>query len=323
MKKLTPLLFAVLAFSVFHSKAQTVVDIDGNIYNTVDIGSQTWMKENLMVTKFNDGTNITYPSYNDSLWEYNTTGAYSFWGHDTTIYKYTYGALYNWYTLDPIANGGKNVCPSGWHVSTEHDWNVLETFLDSTVDTTNTTSILYGTDVGGKLKDTVSLWNMVNVGATNSSGFSALPGGDRYSSGSVFSCLQSSCFFWSAQAYDSLNAWIRTLNFTNSQIQLGYYPKNVGASVRCVKNSTTGIGDILDKLNFRIYPNPSTDRVIIEYTDQENVKILVYNGLGECVIQSQLTNGVNNIDISFLSKGIYFLKLSSSKRTITGKLIKN
>ncbi len=321
--KLKHLFLAVALFFAIQSKAQTITDIDGNIYNTIDIGTQTWMKENLMVSKFNDGTNILYPLYNDSLWEFNTTGAYSYWGHDEATYKYMYGALYNWYSLNSTANGGKNVCPSGWHVSTEHDWNILETFLDITVDTTTTTSIFYGTDVGGKLKDTVTLWNMVNAGATNSSGFSALPGGDRYSSGSVFSCLRSSGFFWSAQEFDSLNAWVRTLNFTNAQVQLGYTQKNVGASVRCVKNSTTGINNILDKLNFQIYPNPSTDRIIIEYADQENVQMQVYNSLGECVMQNQLLSGINNLDISFLSKGIYFVKLSTPKRTMTGKLIKN
>jgi uncharacterized protein (TIGR02145 family) len=138
----------------------TVTDVEGNVYNTVTIGNQTWMKENLKVTKYRDGTAIgttTASIPNDSSskyqWAYN--------GAESNVS--TYGRLYTWYA----ATDSRGVCPSGWHLPTNAEWTTLITYLGESV-------------AGGKMKEAgTTHWISPNTGATNSSGFTALPGGYR------------------------------------------------------------------------------------------------------------------------------------------------
>jgi uncharacterized protein (TIGR02145 family) len=138
----------------------TVTDIDGNAYNIVTIGGQAWMKENLKVTKYKDGTTIPLVTATGA-WVALTTPGYSFYNNSVT--GGVYGALYNWYTV----NTGK-LCPTGWHVPSTTEWTTLETFLGG------------ASVAGGKLKETgTSKWFSPNTGATNETGFTALPGGAR------------------------------------------------------------------------------------------------------------------------------------------------
>lgn len=138
----------------------TVTDVDGNVYQTIGIGSQFWIAENLKTTKYNDGTSIPLVTDNRD-WSLLFTPAYCWYNNDEINNKITYGALYNWYTL----NTGK-LCPSGWHVPNNTEWAVLASYLG-------------GPEVaGGKMKvPGTDYWNSPNTGATNSSGFSAFPGG--------------------------------------------------------------------------------------------------------------------------------------------------
>lgn len=146
-----------------------VTDIDGNIYHTVQIGTQIWMVENLKTTKFNDGTTI--PLVTDNIaWSKLTTPAYC-WNKNIENNKDTYGALYNWYAV----NTGK-LCPKGWHVPTDNDWTILANYLGGeTYDNKNIES-----KTGGKLKESGTIhWSSPNEGATNETGFTGLPGGSR------------------------------------------------------------------------------------------------------------------------------------------------
>jgi len=138
----------------------TVTDIDGNLYNTVVIGTQTWMVENLKVTKFNDGTDI--PNVTDeTTWNNLNTPAFCWYENDVT-YKNPYGALYNWYSVN-----NSKLCPTGWHVATKAEWDALISYLGG----------VYQAYV--KLKEAGSShWLGTNTG-TNSYGFTALPGGYR------------------------------------------------------------------------------------------------------------------------------------------------
>ena len=153
----------------------TVVDIDGNVYHTVTIGTQVWMVENLKTTKYNDGTAI--PLVTDSAaWDELTTPGYCWYNNDSATYKNPYGALYNWYAVST----GK-LAPTGWHVPTDSEWAVLTTYVGNTY---------YGglDSAGGALKSTdKTYWLSPNTGATNSSGFSALPGGFRDYVGTFYS----------------------------------------------------------------------------------------------------------------------------------------
>ncbi len=99
--------------------AQTVKDIEGNVYNTVAIGNQVWMAENLKTTRFNDGTAITLVTDN-SAWEALTLAAYCFYGNDAPKYKNKYGALYNWFAVNT-----KKLCPVGWHIPIDKEWTNL------------------------------------------------------------------------------------------------------------------------------------------------------------------------------------------------------
>ncbi len=141
--------------------SNTVTDIDGNVYNTVTIGTQVWMKENLKTTRYRNGNSIP-TTLSDAQWHSTTSGAYSVYNNDPSN-NITYGKLYNWYAVsDP-----RNIAPAGWHIPSASEWQTLINYLG-------------GTSVaGGKLKAVSALWNSPNTGATNSSGFTGLPAGFR------------------------------------------------------------------------------------------------------------------------------------------------
>jgi uncharacterized protein (TIGR02145 family) len=226
---------AVTPSAPFPCGTATLADIDGNTYNTVLIGSQCWTKENLKVTKYNDGNaiplNNTYTSGTVStVWQGLTTGAYTIYGNEssTGANATNYGYLYNWYAVKGIITDGgtstKNICPLGWHVPTDAEWTTLQTYLNTVAPTGS---------VGSKMKKYDALWT-TNTG-TNTSGFSALPGGFRNVDGS-FGSIRDYAFFWSATENSSSNAWRRTLNGLNSNVDRYSYSKSVGASVRCLRD---------------------------------------------------------------------------------------
>lgn len=139
----------------------TVTDIDGNVYNTVTIGTQVWMKENLKTTRYRNGNTIP-TNLSDAQWHSTTTGAYSIYNNDPNNNN-KYGKLYNWYA----ASDSRNIAPVGWHVPTAAEWETLINYLGG------------ASVAGGKLKAVSALWNSPNTGATNSSGFTGLPSGFR------------------------------------------------------------------------------------------------------------------------------------------------
>jgi len=195
----------------------TMTDIDGNTYKTVTIGTQTWMAENLKVTKYNDGTAI--PNVTDeTAWSSLTTGAYCNYNNDPSTAA-TYGRLYNWYAV----NTGK-LCPTGWHVPTDAEWETLREYLG-------------GYEVaGGKLKETgTTHWNSPNEGATNASGFTALPGGGRYNDG-TFDYIGDNGIWWSSTEGSTSYALGWYLNYNNYNLTYNNSSKVDGFSVRCVRD---------------------------------------------------------------------------------------
>lgn len=196
----------------------TITDADNNTYNTVKVGTQCWMRENLKTTKYGDGTTITYITDN-SGWISQTTGAYCWYNNDI-INKNIYGALYNFYTV--VDN--RKLCPTGWHVPTDADWSTLTTYLG-------------GEDIaGGKLKEIGTFhWASPNSQATDTSRFLALPGGYRVNSG-AFNYIGTYGIWWSSSESSSTNAWFRSLDYGSSSVTRGSSFKNLGLSVRCVKD---------------------------------------------------------------------------------------
>jgi len=300
MKK-TILLFLGLVFFTFKNQAQTVTDFDGNVYNTVVIGTQTWMKENLKVTHYNTGVPIPNVK-NSNIWDTLTTGARAYYNNDSAGYAPVHGSLYNWYAVT-------NLCPSHWHVPVDNDWIVLNGYLGGT------------NNAGGKLKS-ITGWNSPNSGATNSSGFSAKAGGDRYDSG-PYNYIGFFGHWWSSTANGGNLRWALLLSYDTAQALMYYFNVNNGFLVRCVCDSVvTKINETGADNLFKIFPNPANESVAIECLEKNGIKITISNIVGECVLQKELNNNVNEIDISLLPSGMYIVKVSGSNWTVQKKLIK-
>jgi uncharacterized protein (TIGR02145 family) len=221
----------------FTGQTGTLNDGDGNSYQTIGIGSQIWMAENLKTTQFNDGTSIPNVSDN-ATWTTTTAPAYSY--YDTILdNKNTYGALYNWHTLDTAVNGNKNVCPAGWHVPNEEEWKTLINFLGESVtgEWSMNTPVAGGNIAGEMLKESgTAHWIAPNNG-TNEIGFMALPGGMRYPSG-FFDDIGKAGTWWvsTKQNYGDMYPYYYSIYHDNSAISGGAWNRSVGFSVRCVKN---------------------------------------------------------------------------------------
>ena len=153
----------------------TVKDIEGNVYHIVRIGNQVWTSENLRTTRYNDGTSIPLVTDN-SDWGNLNSGGFCWYDNDSISYKNAYGALYNWNAV----NTGK-LAPVGWHIASDEDWTILISYLGG------------DSVAGGKLKEKgTTHWAVPNAGATNESGFTAIPGGYRHMNGEFFEIGQSS-----------------------------------------------------------------------------------------------------------------------------------
>lgn len=308
MKK-TLLLFAGLVFLTLSNQAQTVTDVDGNVYNTVTIGTQEWMNENLKVTHYQNGNPIPYVSQTN-LWQSATTDARCYYDTDSVANKPVYGGLYNWL----VVNDSRQMCPSGWHVPSDSDWTVMEVELGS-----DTIAI------GGNMKEAgIAHWGSPNTGATNSSNFNALPGGKRKGDGMYFN-LTGGAYFWTSTLGSTNNsAKSRNLSYNNNNLYYADMAPTYGFSVRCVKNSlTTQIKNSSIINHIQIYPNPAIDRIYIDYAERQDFNMQVYNIIGECVLHGDLTSVTNMIDISSLTTGIYLIRLTDTNGTYQQKLIKN
>jgi uncharacterized protein (TIGR02145 family) len=192
---------------------------DKQRYKIVKIGNQIWMAENLRTNIFNDGEAIPLIT-NPTEWSNSETPAYCWYNDNETAFKPTYGALYNWYSV----NTGK-LCPTGWHVPTDVEWTILTTYLAR------------GGGAGGKLKEIGTIhWNPPNTGATNETGFTALPGGYRFYNG-AYNYAGNRVYWWSSTEYSTNDAWNRNIYYSNSEINRLFNKKANGLSVRCLKNN--------------------------------------------------------------------------------------
>lgn len=218
------------AFKVSHKLA----DSDGNLYKTIVIDNQVWMAENLKTTKFSDGTDIPLIT-DDNEWANSMIPGYCWYNNDEKSNKDTYGALYNWFTV----NTG-NLCPAGWHVPTDEEWQQLELYLGM-----NKTDIIKknwrGTLIGGKLKGRKTepephpRWNRPNRSPIDKVGFSAYPGGYRNLDGD-FLARDFGGAWWSSTPAGNFKAWDRFLVHNKSSIYRNDENREFGFSVRCIKD---------------------------------------------------------------------------------------
>ena len=220
IKSLITFSFVLLLFSCKKESSPIAVerrpiDADGNIYDTITIGTQCWMKSNLKTTHYNDGTPIP-TGLSDADWSADTIGAYAVYDNNA-VNDSIYGKLYNWYAL----NTGK-LAPAGWHVPTDDELTTLRTYLGGPY------------LAGGAMKATI-LWNSPNTGATNSSGFTALPSGFRNYDGS-YSNLGNYCYIWSSTPAHTGYARYCALFNSIAGAATSTYNKVDGFAVRCVRN---------------------------------------------------------------------------------------
>lgn len=220
---------------VFVCGVSSIEDIDNNSYSTIQIGNQCWMAENIKVTKYPNGNPIPHLVGTgpwSELESNNTDDAFCYLNNNANGEADIFGALYTWaaamgddaVSSSSIPSGVQGICPDGWHLPSLAEWEQLINYLE-------------GADyAGGKLKEIgTQHWNSPNTGATNESGFTALPG--NYMNGSGFGLAGRNGHFWSS-TQGSSNYYARMLNLSYSQIEayLGDYYKNYGRSVRCLRN---------------------------------------------------------------------------------------
>ncbi len=205
----------------------TVTDIDGNVYKSVKIGNQVWFKENLKTTRFNDGADIPEVTDYDE-WLNLTAPGFCWYENNESLYKDPYGALYNWYAVET----GK-LCPLGWHVPSDDEWQQLVMFLDPDAAPGFGESIY----AGAKLKEKgTSHWPAPNEGATNETGFTALPGGIRLHYNDLNYCDKEFGFWWSSTEFSDPWSWNVDMGYNYSSLYRYKSYKTNGESVRCIKD---------------------------------------------------------------------------------------
>jgi len=183
------------------------------------IGSQIWMTENLKTTLFNDNSPI--PNIlNDSIWGHLRSPGYCWYNNDSTTNNILYGALYNFYAIETGL-----LCPTGWHVPNESDWNTLESFLG-------------GNEIaGGKLKDYYTpYWKGPNLCIVNNFGFRALPGGERLNITGIFFGIRERGYWWESTSANNNQAFSRSMSHESKELYRHLTNKKRGNSVRCIKD---------------------------------------------------------------------------------------
>ncbi len=317
------LLLVLCFFNYLLVYSQTVTDVEGNEYKTVDIGSQTWMAENLRVTKYPDGTPIKEIKSNAAWAALQNTNlgadaAYCWYDYDSIQYAQTYGALYTWQAVmgakegvdalssDAKPSGVQGICPDGWHVPSRAEWEQLEEYISSDG---------YSGREAVAIKAT-SGWNE-NGNGNDVYGFSALPSGQINSvSGRIDNLGYNGRWFSSTETSETKvsSVWMRMDTRTIGYSDISY--KSEGKCVRCVKDITTSASIFEKKESVFLYPNPAAGRLyIIPGFDGE---VLIFNSSGVEVLRS---NKPKTIDISTLKNGIYLAKLIQEKASITQKLV--
>ena len=218
MKNVILVMIMVLIVGCSKDSVETpaiITDIDGNVYNAVVIGKQTWIKTNLNVSKYQDGTPI--PEVTDpNQWAKLTSGAWCYYDNDPANGE-IYGKLYNWYAV----HDARGLAPKGYQIPTDEQWSTLTTFI--------------GSVAGGKMKEIgTANWSSPNSEATNSTFFTGLPGGIIINDG-TFYFIGDHGYWWSFTSIDSATAWNRSLGYNSGIVCRSYDDKNYGFSVRCIK----------------------------------------------------------------------------------------
>jgi len=325
------ILSALLIFACGYGQGEqlyadgTATDQDGNSFEWINYSTQDWAIENAEIETYRDGTPIPQVAV-ATEWESLTTGAWCYYSNDPSK-----GKLYNWYAVMGIHDADsssdatlrKEFAPEGWHVPTYAEWSILVEFLISNgynYDGTTT-----GNKIAKSMASTTGLFSQTSLGipgdnqsTNNSSGFNAYPKGYRWFSGS-FDGEGISAVFWSTTDYSSSDSNFFDIGSYREYVFTGgdFYYKVNGNSVRLVKDATS-----LSTTDFSnsttIYPNPVKNILTIDGLVVKDVVIYSIDGKEVLNISNQ-----NIVDVSSLSKGVYFIKISDGINSSTKKFIKN
>jgi uncharacterized protein (TIGR02145 family) len=322
MKKSFTLFICVTAFTLSAIKAQTITDADGNAYNTIAIGTQLWMKENLKTTKFRDGSSITNVT-DPNTWLSLTTEAYCNYSN-TPSNANIWGRLYNWYAVSDT----RELCPAGWHVPSDYDWTILQNYLY--VNGYNYDGTTTGGNKIAKALSSTTHWVASSVAGApgnsdypsvrNSSGFSSLPNGYR-STGGSYNNLGESSYFWTSTPYNSGSSYRYAMDYDNPILWRNFFSNVYGAAVRCICDLPVSINETKKSSNINIYPNPSSDFIVIDGLNNDN-SIEIVNLQGQVVKNLKVSNIKTTLEISELPKGIYFIRINSNEELHISKFLK-
>jgi len=228
--KQTLIIITALMLVVGFSSGQE--PIDGNTYNTVQIGDQVWMAENLKVMHYRNGDPIP-TGHSNKDWTNQQTGAYAVYDENESNAD-TYGYLYNWYAV----NDSRNIAPEGWHVPTDEEWMELEMHLGMSQSQAES-EFERGTNEGSKLAGNADLWTngaLVNDSEFGTSGFNALPGGFRRSGSGDYGGMGDKGYFWSSTKISRYGGIRRTLNYSNSVVTRLESGMLAGFPIRCIRD---------------------------------------------------------------------------------------
>lgn len=296
--RIAAILFMITLGVDRYSQAQTIIDIDGNAYETMEIGDQIWMKENLKTEHYADGSDIPDVKVYENKEENNET----------------YGCLYTWDAAmkNSTQEGAQGICPDGWHIPSDLEWDILSDYLG-------------GNEVAsGKLKESgIEHWKAPNADATNESGFTALPGGEH--DDVEFRLLGEYAVMWSSTETSSLKAKYRYMAYDDGVFYPYNYFKSFYYSVRCIKNTTTKINRNKTQ-GLLIYPNPFDQMLGFEMQQDKEVlgqtKATVYDQKGNKQKEIALKNQSQKEDLHFLAPGIYLIKIDNGNCQSYQKVIK-
>jgi len=274
---------------------QTVSDIDGNVYNTVSIGNQVWLGENLKVTKYNNQDPISLV-LDDTQWSTETQAAYCYYQGDISNTN-NYGNLYNWY----VVNNSKNVCPTGYHVPSITEWEELITFLGGNA------------VAGGKLKEIgFAHWLDPNTGADNSSGFTLLPSGWRAHNNGFYESLSYMAYVWSSTSVDASSSSIILAGYDSPACYTSDSHIRTGLPIRCLKDETSSLNETDNDHSILVYPNPANDLVNIHFSIFDNPTVKLTDTKGQIVLEKTIVNNSCSFDLSTYGNGVYFIQIEGT-----------
>lgn len=306
MKTLIFFTLLILLMAPGSMAQQRVADFDGHLYDTIHIGTLVWLTPNLRTTHYSNG--VPVPMITDSvLWAHTNSGARCYYDNDSAMYDSVYGALYNYFVITDT----NKICPTGWRVPTNNEW--LATEVD-----------VGGLDIaGGEMKEAgTAHWMSPNVGATNHSGFTGLPGGAMDPYTSTYTWLRENGLWWTATSYSGSMAWSTYMWYMSTSVDHNPVSKKAGMSIRCVQDIDAGVNGLAPEGDLWLYPDPVVDLLTVITRGSGTARLEIYDVTGRLVLDLTMTGPQTLIDCSAFPPGLYVVKAIQHGQVAIQKMIR-